>query len=580
MNGNKYFLAVAALILSLQSNCLAQQIMIDRGVRAGGLWCFPLVTDSTTYLYLPSDARLGTDEKNQPQFSFLRYVSNEKQNATAGNNTITSAGGGAVLNFLVLYETPEKKVNEAKAALREILNNEEVVLRGPVIFSEGRFALISSIINSKGAEERELLATGNAPVLEGSRIALSFELDPTASKILLESFKMATPDISIVFDMGFSGLTDAYEAELEVNWDDVKKAQTINAGASVYFVSADVEHSVESLMRNNSIKLKTVGNDAKMDGLMNMVYSKVVDLLFQPIDPEKLPPQDQFGLNNLIKSVLDPKKGALGSGKIFGFGVSGGFKYRDFRNKGKSVMKFNSSVTVSRHHLIAFNIGDFYKKYGANTNYFKTVSLYDPDFQQREIHVSVDGTLLPEFDKLINNITVTLRKQHENGETTLREVNITKRSMNENIDAPLIYGSIGDSDREKWLSYEYKSNFQFQGGKSFESKWTAQNAAMINVYTPYERRVIQLDGDLEKLKSSGVRAINVQIEYPFFNDKRKPQLTLRPDDNIAEKTFEITLPTDVYEYNFRINWIKSDGSTRTSEGSNSGNILFIDNMPD
>ena len=574
-----YHVAVITYLLFSNSISVGQQIMMDRGVRAAGVWCFPLLTDSLTYLYLPSEARLGTDHQNQPQFSFLRYVSNEKSEG-AGNNTITTAGGGAVLNFLVLYETPEKKVMEARSALREILNNDEVKLRGPVIFSEGRYALISSVVTANGSEENKLLATGNAPVLEGSRIALSFELDPTASKILLESFKMATPDISIVFDMGFSGLTDAYEAELEVNWDDVKKAQTVNAGASVYFVSAEVEHSIENMMRNNSIRLKTVGSDAKMEGLINAVHSKLVELLFQPIDPEKLPQQDQFGLNQMIGSLLHPKKGVLGSGKVFGFGVSAGYKYREFKYSGKSVMKFNSSISVSRHHLIAFNIGNFYKKYGEDPNYFKTISLYDPDFQQREIHLNVDGTLVPEFDKLINNVTVTLRKQHENGEITLRESNISKKSLNDTNPAPLIYGSVGDKDREKWLSYEYKSNFQFQGGKSYESKWLSQNASMINVFTPYERRVVQLDGDMEKLKTAGVRAINVQIEYPFFNDRRKPQLTLRPGDNLAEKTFEITLPMDIYEYNFRINWIKSDGSTLIAEGTNSGNILFIDNIPD
>ena len=554
----------------------AQQIMIDRGVKAGDLWCFPLLTDSLTYQYLPSDARLGTDDSGGPQFSFLRYVDNAKD-TTAGNNSITKAGGGAILNFLVLYETPAKKIQAARQALKEILHNDEVTLRGPLIFSSGRYALISSIVNN-GKEENKLLATGNAPVLEGSRIALSFELNPKDSKTLLESFQMATPDISIVFDMGFNGITDAYQAELVVNWEDVRKAEMMKASASVYFVSADVEKSVEELKRNNAIKLNTIGENAHMDAMVNTVYSRLVDLLFEPIDPERVSQNAQSGLLDMIGSLVKPN-GAFGSSKIFGFGLNAAYKRRDFKSTGQSVMNFNSRVNVERHHLIAFNIGDFYKKYGNNTKYFKSVSLEDPDFQQREIFVSVDGTLLPEFDKLINNITVTLKKTHENGEVTLKEMNITKKNLNDNQVMPLIYGSISDKDRLNWLNYEYKTNFQFQGGKTYETPWTKQSAGMINVFAPYERRTVQLDGDVDALKTAKVRAITVQLDYPFFNDSRKPMLSMKPTDAMGEKKFDITLPTNIYEYNYEINWIMGDGSTRSSKGKNKSGYLFIDNLP-
>jgi hypothetical protein len=394
--------------------------------------------------------------------------------------------------------------------------------------------------------------------------------------MLMESFQMATPDISIVFDMGFSGITDAYRAELVVNWDDVKKAEMMKASASVYFVSADVEKSVLELKRNNAIQLTTIGENAHMDALLTTVYGRLVDLLFQPIDPEVA--QATNGLVDLLGNMLRPQ-GAMGSGKVFGFGLNAAYKRRDFQSTGKSVMNFNSRVTVQRHHLIAFNIGDFYKKYGKDPMYFKSVSLEDPDFQQREIFVSVDGTLLPEFDKLINNITVTLKKTHENGDVTLREQNITKKTLNDNKISPMIYGSISDKDRLNWLNYEYKTNFQFQGGKTYETPWTKQSAGMINVYAPYERRVVQLDGDVDALKTAKVRAITVQLDYPFFSDNRKPMLSLKPTDPMGEKKFEITLPTNIYEYNYEINWIMGDGRTKSASGKNKSGYLFIDNMP-
>jgi hypothetical protein len=88
-----------------------------------------------------------------------------------------------------------------------------------------------------------------------------------------------------------------------------------------------------------------------------------------------------------------------------------------------------------------------------------------------------------------------------------------------------------------------------------------------------------LDGDVDALKTAKVRAITVQLDYPFFSDNRKPMLSLKPTDPMGEKKFEITLPTNIYEYNYEINWIMGDGSTKSASGKNKSGYLFIDNMP-
>ena len=50
---------VAMLLSVVSSKARAQQISIDQGVQAAGLWCFPLVSEPKTYVYLPSTARLA-----------------------------------------------------------------------------------------------------------------------------------------------------------------------------------------------------------------------------------------------------------------------------------------------------------------------------------------------------------------------------------------------------------------------------------------------------------------------------------------------------------------------------------------
>ncbi len=63
-------------------------------------------------------------------------------------------------------DTPERTVADAQQELRRILGDNEVKLRGPMVFSDGRYTVVSSVLNpSTATPERKLLATGRAPVL-------------------------------------------------------------------------------------------------------------------------------------------------------------------------------------------------------------------------------------------------------------------------------------------------------------------------------------------------------------------------------------------------------------------------------
>ncbi len=577
MNRKNHILACLLLLLSFQYAAFSQQIAIDRGVRLDGLWCFPLVTDSLQYMYLPDQSQLALDNQNHPQFSFVRYVSSILESVDSGSNSIRQAKGGGILHFLVTYDTDPKKVKNAQSKLRELLGSDSVKLRGPIVFKEGRFALVSSILNSEnGKTEKSLLAVGQAPVLEGSRIALSFELDPQRSKLLLESFKMSTPDVSLIFDLTFAGLTDAYNAKLTVDWTEVSKYEKISAGVKIYFVSADIEKTYAELRRTNAIKLESSGADSRMDALVNTAYNKLTDLIFQRIDPEQGLAAQANPMNNMLGGML----GNSSSGNIFPFGAHAEYKVKDIKTSGSSVLYFNSRISSDRHHYIAFNIGDMYKKYGTNTDYFKTISLSDPDFEQRDISVAVDGQLLPEFDKLINSVTVTLKKEHTNGSTTVREVNINKAVAYDTKPVSMSYGSVGDTNKLEWLNYEYKAQYQFKGGKNYEASWQKQSNSMINLFAPYERRTIKFEGDSKLLKDKNVRVIIIKVNYPFFGEDRRLETYLKPDDNFPDKQFDITLPANQYSYHYTLIWRFKNGTEKTITGLNDTEILFIDTIPD
>ena len=574
-------LIVPFFLFALSGQVFGQQVLIDQGVRVEGLWCFPSYSDTLSWLFLPDEARLALDDAQHPQFSFMRYIINEpKEKTGADASTISDADGGGILNFLVLYDTDSAKVKAAEAALRELKENEEIHLTGPIIFEEGKYSLVSSILDpASGENKRQILTTGSAPVTAGSRIALTFELDPKYSKLLLESFKMATPDVALVFDMTFSGLSDSYDAVIEVDWSEVNKYQSASAGGSLYFVGLDVEAEIGNMLRNNSIKLTQNGGNDKSEALISTVYNKLLDLMFQPVEPASLEGEARGGLMDALSSLTGPK-GLLSSRKTTGFGANLGYKYKNVETTGKSIMKFNGRVDIKRHHFITFQIGDMYQRYGQDDRYFKDVPLWDPAFQQRSVYLGLDGKMQKDFNEIINSVTVTMRKAHQDGTETVREMVLNEHTLNaENGPLEMIYGSRKDSNRAEWMNYQYRTDWKFKGGASYQSDWLDESSAMINLYTPFRRHTITLDGDMEAMTDQGVRAVIVQINYDFFDETRRERISLRAGQIASDKEFSITLPAEQYEVDYSLTWIKSGGERITGKGKDDIGMIFIDEMP-
>ncbi|MEZ4849251.1 MAG: hypothetical protein R3B93_11680 [Bacteroidia bacterium] len=573
------FLLVPFFLFALSEQVFGQQVLLDQGVRVEGVWCFPSYSDSLSWLFLPEEARLALDEAQHPQFSFMRYIINEPTEKNSDANTLSDADGGGILNFLVTYDTDSAKVKAAEAALKEVKNNQEIRLTGPVIFEEGRYSLVSSILDpASGKQKRQILTSGSAPVMAGSRIALTFELDPKYSKLLLESFKMATPDVALVFDMTFSGLSQSYDATIEVDWSEVQKSQSGSASGSLYFIGMDVEAEMSKMMRNNAIKLTTNGGDAYSEALISTVYNKLLDLMFQPVEPASLEGEERGGLMDALSTMVDPK-GPLSSQKTLGFGANIGYKYKDVQTSGKSIMKFNGRVNVERHHFITFQIGDIYQRLGHDERYFKDVPLWDPAFQQRSIFVGLDGKIQQEFSKIINSLTVTMRKKHQDGSETIREIVLNEKTLtSENGPLEMIYGSRKDSNRMEWMNYQYRTNWQFQGGASFQSEWIDGSSAMINLFTPFRRHEITLDGDMDMITGAGVRAVMVEINYDFFNEPKKERITLRAGQIPSDQSFELILPANQYEVDYSLTWVKSGGEKETRKGKDDVGLIFVDEM--
>jgi uncharacterized protein (DUF736 family) len=591
--GNRSAMSIARALVALvlcasPLAAAAQQILIDQGARVEGLWVFPSAVNPLHYYYVPSTARLVADANGDPAFSFLRYVINRASKSEAdASKGITQAEGGGILHFLITYDTPEEQVRRAERALQRLVAQkqsdvkaEDVKLRGPIIFKAGRYVLISSIINPKGDSEPQLLATGNAPVLEGSQLALSFELTPERATLLNESLKMATPDISLIFEMTIEGLTDSFAADMEIHWDDVYKHEAYGVKAQIpawYFnVGGNGSVMFDQLMQSKAVEVHTRGANPNMEALLEKVQMKLLELMFEPIPLEGVEKPDEIGqLAHAIKSLRDDeKKKEKPSG-----GITFSYKMQEARRTGNTKVSLNSQSPVERMTTIGFNVGDLWARYGKDTRLFKTVNLADPAFEQREIHVGIDGAILPEFEAYINSVTTVLRKQHQDGKMTVQEIVVDRDTFKKTKnDFRMIYGWSGDEDRTKWLQYEYRTRWSFKGGGQHETEWKTAEANMIDLYAPYKRRVLRIFGDSKTLTDAGVRAVVVKVDYPFFESRKTDKLTVRADQPITDKGIELTMPLDATEYHWDVTWI-GVGGKRTAQGTDKTFVLFVDELP-
>ena len=571
--------------LALAAPATAQQVQTDRGARVEDLWCFPSAANPKNWYYLPQTARLANDDQGKPVFSFLRYVMN-KPAAEGDSKGITTADGGGIVTLMVTYDTPAEQIQRADRALKRKTQDDEVVLRGPIIFKQGRYMLVSSILrekNGKKEKEQNLLGSGNAPVFEGNEVAFSFDVTPEQSKLLLESFQMSTPDISIVFDMTFTGLTDAFDAVMEVDWTEVNKNETLGGGASVgagmLRIGAEIEKGLKELHQENAIKITTRGASPNMEALLEKVNAKMLDLMFKKVEPEKQKPDQQGG--DLFEGLKDAGKAAYNAASPSFINVSFKYERREIKTTGKTVFHLNHQAPVDRNTMMATNIGDLYARYKDDGNRFRTVNLSDAAFQQREIHVGIDGAILPEFEKYVNSVTVTLRKIHQNGAQTMREVVLDRNTFNKEIrDFRMVYGWNGDEDRAKWLEYEYRTRWSFKGGGLHETEWAKTDINMIDLYAPYKRNTVQLVGDSEGLKAKGVRAIAVHVEYDFFDGRRSQDLALPTSEPIDGKEIEITLPLNVYKYDYSVTWMRKGAPPAEAKGSDDTGVIFVDEIPE
>ncbi len=273
---------IAFLTLISFSVLNAQDILLDKTVRAGDLTLFQSVSKPNEYYYLSDKPKLAVNATTgKPEFSFLRYVENQK--GSGDQATKDEGEGGGIVHCVIELGISPQQISAAKQDLQRV--NPNGVITGPAIYSGGTIALISSVNDPATGFSKKVLGLGKAPILDGQKAAISINLTKLGAKILWESFKTPTPDMSFSFEMDLKGYKSPKRAIVEANFDQIYQHQNFSAAAITRqgstILAGEINNTFEDLTKTGAIKVTTFNPDESMEKAVEDAYGKLTRLMFE-----------------------------------------------------------------------------------------------------------------------------------------------------------------------------------------------------------------------------------------------------------------------------------------------------------
>ena len=644
-----YLVFVTLALLWIQT-AQAQKVMLDEPLKAGPLTLFPDVGDPKVFYYVTDKPRIATAANGKPQFSFLKYVDNDPANK--------EGEGGGLVHAVVVLEVTEEHRAEAERELQRLKPGS--TLRGPILFTDGTIALISSIANKDGEFTKQVLGIGKAPILDGHKAAISVLLNKQGAKILWESFKTPTPDMSISFEMTMQGYRSPKRVKIEANFDQMYESSVFQAAAAItgpVLLAGEINSTFEDLRKSGAIKVEQYGEDEDLEKALETAYNKLTSMMFDPAGGTGSPSLGQLGStagaggtslldratqrlnterteaqnrNREIRAENradeDRRAAAARASAASARGTSS-----DSTATGASETSLRDDVTIGprsvtrsplqgggqadetaipqvdlpsisimasyqmkrihqqgtfRIDLNKYTVDNLVLRFDENFGQidceecFREANLEDPLYVQRDVMAYLDGFNSEDFGKYINFANITIRKNHEGGDVTNQEIRIDKTNFNSTgNNFKVIYGWKGDSNREKWLNYDYKVTWNYFGGFTDEQPWKTTDMGSVPVSSPYVRKFIDVEANGDFFEEKGVRVAEIKINYKLGDREQVKSLRLDPKKELLSGQVEVLMPANVLAYEYEINWYMKSGKVESS-GKLPGisSLIFADTL--
>lgn len=277
-----------------------------------------------------------------------------------------------------------------------------------------------------------------------------------------------------------------------------------------------------------------------------------------PTGPQKKPDPIQEGTESTITEDNIPKKVPMPS-----ISVAVSYKQKEVRRSGKYTIDLNKYTQEVRSMPFAYNPGNLKAKC---ESCFHEVNLDDPLMQQREINASLGGINSKDFD-YINFINIIMKKKHENGDETLKELKIDKSKFNADGNLfRMLYGWKGDNNRDEWLQYDYRTMWSYSGGYNEETDWQSTEFGSIALSPTVIKKPVYIEIDEDFVLDEEIRGIEIKFYSKLGETEAVKSINLktRNADELS-KTVELLLPLNQDGFEYEVTYFLRGQDPKSSE---------------
>lgn len=498
------------------------------------------------FFYLPTNLELSQRPDGVPEFVFLKYTTEEQ----------LGAGGiqGALMHFLMHWGLNQEQVNEAEQQLSGMGYKDPKIKGAADVFvdNEKSFRIISASLNDPSAQ---LITSGMAPPLPGSKVAVASKMDKNTAQLLAATFEKSRSisDVSIEMIFQYNVLLPAVDGTIKIHWDrvdsliqsvdarytrndrDTKKDRddryTLNQIDSLYKVAQEtkaVEVSIDKLTTD--------------DATADMVVEQFLNVFVEALTERDMDAPPSAAGDSQDDYIGDNQKGSY-----FKLDKS---RYEIRIARQTEVYNLNYRTTVTKTMTVTANLGEWYDGVRDNPRCVASINLNDPFYQHRDINFILDLDAADMFDTEVNYVTVNVMKHRDEGNDFEEKVTIDRQFIEQHgVKAVLSYARGEDSNPDL---YQYQTQWSLRGGEIYpeDPPWIEGAWEGVTLTPPVKPVMVRFETDLDEMEEMNLRNVTLQLRYIRFGKETESNvnISLYNQDPFAERTIFLDKDTKGYAY--------------------------------
>jgi hypothetical protein len=520
------------------------------------------VKRSGKYYYLPVNLHLSKRPDQTPEFLFLKFTTEAREDA--------GGASGAIVHFLMEWGLTAEQETDLRAKLQALRPGAQLMGAAPMepAGETGTFQIVSATL-SDSSMAKSVVTSGKAPLVPGGKAAAASRLSANGAQLLAASFEQARSitDVSVVLDMGYQTLTPAARGTITFNWEKLSaERQTIEAE-----YTATEEESVDwgcflIFCAFWEEETYSYSYDELQEFYRFLEEKKVVELKFDElVDDDRVEKIREAFFDYFLQSMTDnvpppPPQEAqspftvpdIQKGSRYQFNreiVQGAFERKN------DTFSLQYRLSIRRPHQLVGNLGSWYDQVRDNPKCVASVNLNDPFFQHRDIKFILDLDAKEMFAEAVNYVTVNVRKRRDTGRPFEDHVTMDADYVTKNgITSSVTYARGEDKNPDL---YEYQTQWSLKGGNVFPDNppWARGSWEGVTLSPPVVPRTIEVEGNLDDMKASDITRITVQIHYPKFGAEAEENIHISPAQNqgLVSKKIFVDRGTRGYAYRLVVN---------------------------